>query len=165
VRRGADLRRRAHPGQASAAGHERSSLHPEVVFCAKSSKTGKYSTTFGISSAVLQPLTENPLQGHTELYRSYPPQPDIPRPNHLLPSAAAKVKKAQAAEALPGGETTESGSPPTERGTEGKGKKDNSPGSSVELAEALPVVPRGHRVVRKRKAHVVEPRRYEVVVL
>jgi hypothetical protein len=54
---------------------------------------------------------------------------------------------------------------PMERGTEGKAKKDNSPGSSVELAEALRVVPRGRRVVRKRKAHVVEPPRYEVVVV
>jgi hypothetical protein len=80
---------------------------------------------------------ENPLQGHMELYRSYPPQPDIPQPDHLLSSAAAEAKKAQAAEALPGGETTESGSPPAKRGTEGKAKKDNSPGSSVELAEAL----------------------------
>jgi hypothetical protein len=98
-------------------------------------------------------------------HRSYPPQPDIPRPDHLRPSTAAKVKKSQAAEALPGGETTESGSPLAERGTEGKAKKDNSPASSVELAEALPVVPRGRRVVRKRKAHVAEPPRYEVVVL
>jgi hypothetical protein len=99
----------------------------------------------------------NPLQGHTELYRSYPPQPDIPRPDHLLPSAAAEVKKAQATEALPGSETTESRSPLAERETEGKVKKNNSPGSSVKLAKALPVVPRGRRVVRKHKAYVVEP--------
>jgi hypothetical protein len=46
-----------------------------------------------------------------ELYRSYPPQPDIPQPDHLLPSAMAEAKKAQASDALPGGETTESGSP------------------------------------------------------
>jgi hypothetical protein len=92
-----------------------------------------------------------------ELYRNYPPQPDIPRPDYLLPSAAAEAKKAQAAEALPGSETTESRSPLAERETKGKVKKNNSPRSYVELAEALPVVPQGRRVVRKRKAHVVEP--------
>jgi hypothetical protein len=33
----------------------------------------------GILSVVLElPLTENPLQGHTALYRSYPPQSDVP---------------------------------------------------------------------------------------
>jgi hypothetical protein len=49
----------------------------------------------GKISVVLElPLTENPLQGHTALYRSYPPQVDIPRPYHLLPSAAAEAKKA-----------------------------------------------------------------------
>jgi hypothetical protein len=119
---------------------------------------------FGISSAILPPLTENPLQGHTELYRSYPPQPDIPRLDHLLPSAVAEAKRAQAAEALPGSETTESESPLADREIEGKAKN-NSPGSSVELVEALPVVPRGRRIVRKRKAHVVEPSRYEVAAL
>jgi hypothetical protein len=98
------------------------------------------------------------------LYRSYPPQPDIPRPDHLLPSAAAEAKKAQAAEDLPGGDTTESGSPQAERVTEGKAKKNNSPGSSMELDEALPVIPQGCRIVRKRKAHIVEPPRYEVAV-
>jgi hypothetical protein len=34
-----------------------------------------------------------PLQGHTELYRSYPPQPDIPRPDRLLPSTVVEAKK------------------------------------------------------------------------
>jgi hypothetical protein len=33
---------------------------------------------FRTSYAVLPLLTENLLQGHTELYRSYPPQPDNP---------------------------------------------------------------------------------------
>jgi hypothetical protein len=111
---------------------------------------------FTTSSAVLPLLTENLLQGHTELYRSYPPQPDIPRPDHLLPNAAAEAKRAQAAEALPDSETTASGSPLAEKEAEGK-VKNNSPGSSVELVESLPVVPRGRRIVRKRKAHVIEP--------
>jgi hypothetical protein len=45
----------------------------------------------GILSVVLKlPLTENPLQGHTALYRSYPPQSDVPRPYPLLPSAERK---------------------------------------------------------------------------
>jgi hypothetical protein len=60
---------------------------------------------------------------------------------------------------------TESGSPLAEKVIKGKAKKNNSPGSSVELAEALPLVPQGHRVVRKRKAHVVEPPRYEAAIL
>jgi hypothetical protein len=75
------------------------------------------------NSIVLPLLTENLLQGLIELYRSYPPQPDIPRPDHLLPSAAVEAKRARAAEALPGSETTESESPLV----------DNSPGPSLEL--------------------------------
>jgi hypothetical protein len=120
---------------------------------------------FGISSAVLPPLTKNFLQGHTELYRSYPPQPDIPRSDHLLPSAAAEAKRAQAAEALPDSKTIESGSPLAEREVEGKVRRNNSPGPSMELIEALPLVPRGRRVVHKRKTHVVQSSRYEVPVL
>jgi hypothetical protein len=99
------------------------------------------------------------------LYRSYPPQANIPQPHHLLPSASAEAKKAQSSDDQPSGETTESEIPPAERATEGKANKNNSPGSSVELVEALPSVPRGHQVVRKRKANVVEPTRYGAVVL
>jgi hypothetical protein len=93
------------------------------------------------------------------------PQPDIPRLDHLLPSAVAEAKKAQAADALPSDETIESGSPLTERAIEGKAKKNNSPRSSVELVEALPLVPRGRRLVPKHKACVVEPTRYGATVL
>jgi hypothetical protein len=57
--------------------------------------------------AVLPLLTENLLQGLTELYRSYPPQPDVPRLDHLLPSTAAEAKRARVAEALPGSESTD----------------------------------------------------------
>jgi hypothetical protein len=88
-----------------------------------------------------------------------------PRPDHLLPSAAAEVKKAQASDALPSGETTESGSPLAERAAEGKANKNISSESSVELVEALPSVPQGRRVVRKRKANVVESTRYGTAVL
>jgi hypothetical protein len=52
-----------------------------------------------------------------------------------------------------------------ERVTKGKAKKNNSLESSVELTEALPLVPRGRGIVRRRKAHVVEPPRYEVAIL
>jgi hypothetical protein len=138
---------------------------PELFFVQNSPKPVSIRLLFGISSAIPPPLTENPLQGHTECYRSYPPQPDIPQPDHLLSSAAAEVKKTQAAEALPSDETTESESPLVERENEGKAKRNNSPGPSMELTEALPLVPRGRRVVHKRKAHAVEPPRYEVVVL
>jgi hypothetical protein len=40
------------------------------------------------------------MQGHTELYRSYPPGPDVPRPDHLLPSAAVEAKRARIAATL-----------------------------------------------------------------
>jgi hypothetical protein len=56
-------------------------------------------------NSVLPLLTENLLQGHTKLYRSYPPQLDIPRPDHLLPSATAEAKRARVAKALPGSES------------------------------------------------------------
>jgi hypothetical protein len=120
---------------------------------------------FRTSYAVLPLLTENLLQGHTELYWSYPPQPDIPRPDHLLSSAAAEAKKAQASKAQPSDDTTESESPLAEREAEGKARRNNSPGPSVELAETLPSVPQGCRVVHKRKVHVVESSRYEVATL
>jgi hypothetical protein len=81
------------------------------------------------------------MQGHIELYRSYPPQPDIPQPDHLLPSTAAKAKRAQVAEALPGSESTEGGSPLAEEEAEGETRRNNSPGPSVELTETLPLVP------------------------
>jgi hypothetical protein len=117
------------------------------------------------NSAVLPLLTENLLQGLIELYRSYPPQPDIPLPDHLLPSAAAEAKRARVAEALPGSESTEGGSPLAERKAEGEARRDNSPGPSVELTETLPSVPQGRRVVRKWKAQEVESSRYEYAAL
>jgi hypothetical protein len=138
---------------------------PELFSAQNPPKLVSFRLLVGISFAALPPLTKNPLQGHTELYRSYPPQPNIPRPDHLLPSAAAEAKNAQAVEAPPSDKTTESESPRAERAAEGKAKKNNSPRSSVELAESLPLVPWGHRVVHKCKAHAVEPPRYEVAVL
>jgi hypothetical protein len=120
----------------------------------------------GILSIILElSLTKNPLQGHTVLYQSYPPQSNIPRPYHLLPSTAAEAKKAQSSDALPSGKTTESETTLAEKAAEGKANKNNSSGSSVELVEALPPVPRGRRVVRKRKANIVKSTRYGTVVL
>jgi hypothetical protein len=52
-----------------------------------------------------------------------------------------------------------------ERETEGKARRNNCSGPSVELTETLPLVPQGRRVVRKWKAHVVESSRYEVATL
>jgi hypothetical protein len=112
------------------------------------------------NSAILPLLTENFLQGLTELYQSYHPQSNIPRPNHLLPSAAGEAKRARVAEALPGSQSTEGGSPLAEREAKGEARGDNSPGPSVELTEALPSVPQGRRVVRKQKAQEVESSRY-----
>jgi hypothetical protein len=97
-------------------------------------------------------LIEDLLQGHTELYRSYPPQPDIPRPDHLLPSATAEAKRARVAAAHRSSESTEDESPLVEKETEGEVRRGNSSGPAVELTEALPLVPQGCRVVRKRKA-------------
>jgi hypothetical protein len=99
------------------------------------------------------------------LYRSYLTQSDILRPYHLLHSAAAEAKRAQSSDDLPGGETTETESSLAEKAAVGKANKNNSSGSSVELVEALPSVPRGRRVVRKRKANVVKSTRYGTAVL
>jgi hypothetical protein len=90
---------------------------PELFSAKNPPKPVSVRLLFGISSVLVQPLTKNPLQGHTELYRSYPPQPDIPQPDHLLPSATAEAKKAQASEARPSDETTERESPLAERET------------------------------------------------
>jgi hypothetical protein len=117
------------------------------------------------NSAILPLLTENLLQGLTELYRSYPPQPDIPRLDHLLPSASAEAKRARVAEALPGSESTEGESPLAERKAEGEARRDNSPRPSVELTETLLSVPQGRRVVHKWKAQEVESSRYEYAAL
>jgi hypothetical protein len=117
------------------------------------------------TNSVLPLLTENLLQGHTELYRSYSPQPNIPRLDHLLPSAAAEAKRARVAQAPRSSESTEDGSPLAEKETEGEARRDNSPGPAVELTEALPSVPQGRRVVRKREAQVVKSSRYGFAAL
>jgi hypothetical protein len=45
-------------------------------------------------------------------------------------------------------------------GAEGGPRRDNSSEQSVELTDALPLVPKGQRLVRKRKAQEVETARY-----
>jgi hypothetical protein len=107
-------------------------------------------------------LTENLPQGHTELYRSYPPQPDIPRPDHLLPSAAVAAKRARIAQALHSSKSTEDESPLE---AEGEAMRDNSSGPAVELTGDLPLVPQGRQVVRKQKAQEIESSRCWFVVL
>jgi hypothetical protein len=111
-------------------------------------------------NSVLPLLTENLLQGHTELYRRYPPRPDIPRPDHLLPSAAVEAKRACIAQALHSSGSTEDENPLVEKEAEGEVRRDNSSGPAVELIEALPLVPQGRRLVRKRKAKAIESSRY-----
>jgi hypothetical protein len=105
-------------------------------------------------------LTESLLQGHTELYRSYLPRPDIPRLDHLLPSAAVEAKRARIAAAQRSSGSTEDVSPQAEEEAEGEAQRDNSSEPVVELADALPLVPQGHRIVRKRKAQEIKSSRY-----
>jgi hypothetical protein len=51
-------------------------------------------------------------------------------------------------------------SPQAEQEAEGKARRDNSPEPVVELAGALPLVPQGRRIVRKRKAQEVKSSGY-----
>jgi hypothetical protein len=108
------------------------------------------------TNSVLPLLTENLLQGHTKLYRSYPPRPDIPRPDHLLPSTAVEAKRARIAQALHSSDSTEDESPLVEKEAEGEVRRDNSSEPAVELAETLPLVPQGRWLVRKRKAEAIK---------
>jgi hypothetical protein len=103
---------------------------------------------------------EDLLQGHTELYRSYPPRPDIPRPDHLLPSAAVEAKRARIAAAQRSSRSTEAVSPQAEEGAEGEARRDSSSKPVVELAGALLLVLQGCRIVRKRKAQEIESSGY-----
>jgi hypothetical protein len=81
------------------------------------------------------------------LYRSYPPQPDLPRPYHTLPSAAAKAQKEQIA-----GSELAAGS----QATGERVQADNSSGSSVEWSDDAPLIPQWRREMRKRKASTAD---------
>jgi hypothetical protein len=111
-------------------------------------------------NSILPLLIENLLQGHTELYRSYSPRPDIPRPDHLLPSAAVEAKRARIAQALHSSDSTGDESPMVEREAEGEARRDNSSEPAMELTETLPLVPQGCWLVRKRKAEAIESSGY-----
>jgi hypothetical protein len=89
----------------------------------------------------------NLSQDRTALYRNYPPQPDLPRPYHLLPSAAAKAKRAETA----GNESAKGN-----RATGERAQANNSSRSSVELSDDAPLIPQRRREMRKRKANTVD---------
>jgi hypothetical protein len=81
------------------------------------------------------------------------------------PAAATAAKKARLAAAQGGSESAEYVDSHAEGGNEREPYRDNSSDRSVELAGALPPVPKGQRQVRKRKAQEDESSRYRVVVL
>jgi hypothetical protein len=58
-------------------------------------------------------------QGHSELYCSYPPQPDLPRAYHLLPSAVTAAKRARLAAIQNRNDATERGVSPAGEEAEG----------------------------------------------
>jgi hypothetical protein len=76
------------------------------------------------------------------------------------PAAATAAKKARLAAAQGSSESVEFVDSHAEGGAEGEPYRDNSSDQSVELAGALPPVPKGQRQVRKRKAQEVESSRY-----
>jgi hypothetical protein len=76
----------------------------------------------------------------------------ILRPDHLLPSAAVEAKRARIAAAQCSSGSIEDVSPQAEEEAEGEARQDSSSELVVELADALLLVPQGHRIVRKQKA-------------
>jgi hypothetical protein len=83
----------------------------------------------------------------------------------LRPVAAAATKAAHHAAAQGSSESTGCVGSQASEGTVGEPHGDNSSDQSVELAGALPPVPKGQRQVRKRKAQEVESSRYEIAGL
>jgi hypothetical protein len=81
------------------------------------------------------------------------------------PAAATAAKKARLATAQGSSESAECVDSHAEGGAEGEPHRDNSSDQSVELAGALPLVLKGQRQVRKRKAQEDESSRYRIVVL
>jgi hypothetical protein len=76
------------------------------------------------------------------------------------PAAAVATKTARLVAARGSSESTECVDSQASEGTEGELRWDNSSDQSVELAGALPPVPKGQRQMRKRKAQEVESSRY-----
>jgi hypothetical protein len=89
----------------------------------------------------------NLTQDQTVLYRGYPPQPDLPQPYHMLPSAAAEAKRAR---------TADNESAEGSRATGERAQANNSTGSSVELSDDAPLIPRRRQEMRKRKASTAD---------
>lgn len=107
-------------------------------------------------------LTCRVLQDHTALYRSRPPLPEGEGAWHTLPTARKMVKEAErearlraeeeaAAAAGSSSSSTEDNIPLAEVMARGKEGRTSSPTPAEELVEALPLVPKNRRVVRKRK--------------
>jgi hypothetical protein len=70
--------------------------------------------------------------------------------------AAVEAKRARVAAAQRRSGSTEDVSSQVGEGAEGETRRDNSSEQSVELTGALPLVPQGHWLVRKRKAQELE---------
>jgi hypothetical protein len=81
------------------------------------------------------------------------------------PVAAVATKAARHAAVQGGSESTECVGSQASEGTVGEPRVDNSSDQSVELAGALPPVPKGQRQVRKRKAQEIESSRYGIAVV
>jgi hypothetical protein len=81
------------------------------------------------------------------------------------PAAAVAAKTTRPAAVQGSGESSECVDSPASEGTGGGGRRESSSDQSLELAGALPPVPKGQRQTRKRKAEEVESSRYGVTVL
>jgi hypothetical protein len=81
------------------------------------------------------------------------------------PAAAVATKTARLAAVQGSSESTKCVGSQASQGTGGEPRRDNSSDQSVELAGALPPVPKGQRQVHKRKAQEVESSRYGIAVL
>jgi hypothetical protein len=76
------------------------------------------------------------------------------------PVAAVATKTARLAAVQGSSGSTECVDSQASEGTDGGPRRDNSSDQSVELAGALPPVPKGQRQIRKRKAQEVKSSRY-----
>jgi hypothetical protein len=81
------------------------------------------------------------------------------------PAAAVATKAARLAAVQGSSESTECVGSQASEGIGGEPRGDNSSDRSVELAGALPPVPKGQRQVRKRKAQEVKSSRYGIAIL
>jgi hypothetical protein len=81
------------------------------------------------------------------------------------PAAVVATKTARLAAVQGSSESTECVDSQASEGTEGEPRRENSSDQSLELAGALPPVPKGQRQMRKRKAQEIESSRYGVAVL